>query len=202
MVQLRAFISIVTVVVFLILQTGCSTLPTLGKKSEGKSTVPQELTGPAGNSFSFAVNAMQTGDYKQAISGFKQVISAQPKLAVPYINLAISYRQLNDLDNAVAAIRQAIHNAPQSSEAYNVQGIIQREKGLFTQALKSYKKSIKLNNKSSDAYLNLAILCELYLQDLDCAMKNYKNYQAFSKSDDKQLKGWLADLQRRMKKGT
>ncbi len=188
----------------LVLVSGCSLMK---KESSTEQKLPAATVQPVAvlsekNQVLFkqSTQAMRAGQYKQAIAGLKQLSSSQPKLATPYINLAISYRYLKDMEKAQTAIRQALRNAPDSPEAHNVQGILQREAGLFKEARKSYEKSIKLNGNLAVSHLNLAILCDLYLHDLDCAMNSYKNYQAKGGSD-KRLKSWVADLKRRIKKG-
>ena len=196
---------LLAVFISLVLISGCSLMK---KESPAEIKSPVEST-PAEavlsvqnqTLFKQSIQAMQAGQYKQAVVSLNKVSSSQPKLAAPYINLAISYRYLKDMEKAQTAIRQALRNAPDSPEAHNVQGILQREAGLFKEARKSYEKSIKLDSNSAASHLNLAILCDLYLKNLDCAMNSYKNYQAKGGSDDKRLKGWLADLKRRIKKG-
>ncbi len=208
MVRLLVFIKIILLSSLAL--SGCSMMK---KESSDDRTSPGSQAQPslAGLSvknlklFEKAVGDMQTEQYKLAVVALKKVSSIQPDLAAPYINLAISYRHLNDMKQAQAAVSQAIKNAPNSPEAHNLQGILHREKGLFKQARKSYEKSIKLNSNLAMSHLNLAILCDLYLQDLGCALDSYKNYQekirSEAGSEDKRLKGWIADLKRRMKKG-
>ena len=90
--------------------------------------------------------------------------------------------------------------SPNSPEANNIRGVLWRDAGEFTKARDSYAKAIGATEAYLDAQLNLGILCDLYLQDLACAKKHYENYQSGSSSEDRTVKGWLIELERRMKK--
>lgn len=147
-----------------------------------------------------AAAALDAGNFGVAVSGFKSLSISYPKLAMPYVNLAIAYRGQQDLDAATRSVAQALTLSPNSPEAHNVQGVLWRDAGDFTKARDSYAKAIGSNERFPDAHLNLGILCDLYLQDLACAKKHYQQYQTLAASEDRTVKGWLIELERRMKK--
>ena len=47
---------------------------------------------------------------------------------------------------------------------------------------------------------NLAVLCDLYLMDLQCALENYEAYMATVPRDD-EATIWIADLKLRLERG-
>ena len=150
--------------------------------------------------FNQAVQTLKSGQHKQAIKDFKNAARMNSKLAAPYINMAIAYRRLGDLKNANAAVKMALKKDSGSPEALNMQGLLQRQAGELKAAQKSYKKALSIYPDYPEAHLNLAMLCDIYLVDWGCAKVHYGEYQKLRGSKDKQVAGWVADLNRRMKK--
>lgn len=150
--------------------------------------------------FNQAVQALKSGQHKQAIKDFTKVSRMEPKLAAPYINMAIAYRRLGDTKNANKAIKIALKKDSRSPEALNIQGLLQRQGGELKAAQKSYKKALSIHPDYAEAHLNLGMLCDIYLVDWGCAKVHYGQYQKLHGSKDKQVAGWVADLNRRMKK--
>ena len=50
------------------------------------------------------------------------------------------------------------------------------------------------------AIYNLAILEELYLQDLPSALEHFRHYQSLQTEPEKKVRGWIKDLERRVPK--
>jgi len=150
--------------------------------------------------FNQAVVVLKSGQHKQAIKDFKKVARMEPKLAAPYINIAIAYRRLGDLKNANESVQTALKKDSRSPEALNIQGLLQRVSGNLKGAQKSYEKALSIYPNYAEAHLNLAMLCDIYLVDWSCAKAHYGQYQKIQGKKDKQVAGWVADLDRRMKK--
>ena len=49
------------------------------------------------------------------------------------------------------------------------------------------------------AYRNLGILYDLYFGDIEKALGYYQDYQAFFAEPNRQVKGWIVDIERRLK---
>ena len=71
-----------------------------------------------------------------------------------------------------------------------------RKTGRFSEAKNIYENIIKNYPQFLPARKNLGILCDLFMNDLDCAIEQYDIYLKI-RPNDKDIKIWLTDLKRR-----
>ncbi len=148
--------------------------------------------------FRQGVTLMKAERFDDAAKVFEAVIAKNGQLAGPYVNLGIAYSQLDRNEEAERVLQQAIDTNPSFLSAYNELGIVYRKTGKFEQARGLYERALTVNPDYDKAHLNLGVLCDLYLQDLDCALKHYERYQQLAVEEDKQVAIWIADLQQRI----
>ena len=91
---------------------------------------------------------------------------------------------------------RAVESNPNHPVAHNELGIIYRKRGRFEEARRSYERALEIYPKFHFARRNLAILCDLYVLDLDCAIDNYERYH-LAMPDDTEAAMWIADLRNR-----
>lgn len=144
-----------------------------------------------------AVELMRSGHYAKAIAVLKTLTAQVQGLAVPFVNLGIAHLALGEEKPAQEALTRAIEIAPDNAVAYNQLGILHRRAGRFQEARAAYEKALAKHPDYANAHLNLGILCDLYLQNRDCALVHYRRYQALSGGEDKPVSLWLADLSKR-----
>jgi len=126
-----------------------------------------------------------------------QVVEKAPELSAPRIDLGIAHHRAGNLEQAEAQLVAALELSPSHPIAHNELGIIYRKTGRFRQARTSYERALSLYPGFHYARRNLAVVCDLYLADLACAVRNYEAY-LLTVQQDKEAAMWLADAQSRM----
>lgn len=145
-----------------------------------------------------AIAAAKEGDTGKAIDLLKKVTKENPNFSVAYTDLGLQYLQLNELDEAERAFEKSISLDSGDFVAYNHRGVILRRKGDFSGAKNMYQSAIKYKPDYANAHLNIAVLYDIYLYDLDEAMRHYKKYQSLTDNGDKLVGKWVIDLERRI----
>ena len=154
---------------------------------------------PAQLAYQAAVEALRNGDAEAALSELQRLSETVPTMPRLYTNLGLAHFRLEQFDAAELAFREAVLRDDDDAVAHNHIGILERRKGQFQQALQAYQRAIEIDVKYARAHLNLGILFDLYLQDLEKALAQYRVYQTLTNEQDKQVAGWIVDIERRLK---
>jgi len=149
--------------------------------------------------FDRAVALLKEQDYGQAIDLLEKVIEQSPGVTAPYINIAIAYQRIGRPERAEEHLKTALTLFPEHPVACTEYGLLFRKTGRFAEARAIYEKVITRFPEYYPVHRNLGILCDLYLNDLTCALEHYETYSE-AVPDDKQVKLWLADLRVRLGK--
>ena len=144
-----------------------------------------------------ALVLLEQGRLDEGISLLEIVAEAAPLLTAPRIDLAIAQHRAGNLEDAEKNLLRSLELNPQHPVAHNELGIIYRKSGRFADARSSYEAALAVYPGYHYARRNLAILCDLYLADPDCALENYEAYMATVPSDDEATM-WIADLRNRI----
>ena len=147
--------------------------------------------------FERAVAMLNDKEYGQAIDLLEKVIEQSPGVTAPYIDMAIACEQVGKLEQAEEHLKTALSMFPEHPVACNEYGLLYRKTGRFAEARAIYEKAIAHFPDYYPVHRNLGILCDLYLNDLACALEHYEIYSE-AWPEDKQVKSWIADLRARL----
>jgi Flp pilus assembly protein TadD len=148
-------------------------------------------------SFNSAMRLLEQGQYDSGIALLADVTKAAPEVTSPHIDLGIAYGRVGDFERAEDSIKNALQLNPRHPVAHNELGILYRKMGRFEKARKSYETALDVYPDFHFARRNLAILCDVYLSDLNCALEHYEAYSEAVKDDDA-VSMWIADLRKRI----
>ena len=152
----------------------------------------------AKNEFARVKVAMENKNWNQAKELLEVMIATFPKLSGPYVNLGIVHLSQQEFEEAEKALAFAIETNAYNFDAYDLLGRVLREQGKFEDAEKYYLKALELWPHHFASNKNIGILYDLYMGRFSDALKYYELAQKIAGGEDKELKGWIIDLKRRM----
>lgn len=146
--------------------------------------------------FNKAVIHINNKKYDDAIELLVDVTSQSDKHSAPYINLAIAYSETGKIKDAEKVLLKALTINPSHPVTNNELGLVYRKTGRFAKAKTTYEQVINNYPQFLPARKNLGILCDLFMNDLNCAIEQYEAYLNV-RPDEKEVSIWLTDLKRR-----
>jgi tetratricopeptide (TPR) repeat protein len=159
-----------------------------------------EVSASVRERFDAGLKLIEAKDWARAKTQFEALRKDEPKLSGPLVNLAIIARAQNDHAQAQTLLRQAIALNRFNWDAYLLLALEYREAGEFGKAATVYDDALKLWPDNEAVHLNAGILQDLYLGNLPQALTHYQRYLALHAAEDKWVKAWAADVERRIGK--
>ena len=161
-----------------------------------------------------AIARMDANDDVAAASQFEEFLVSYPGYSAAYVNLAIIYEELERPDDADAMLEKAKDLIPGYVKALNQEGLIKRRRGDFQGAQQAWLEAVDSDPEFADGWYNLGVLYDIYLRDYPAAIQAYERYQELYIDEqlqpggelaadivaepDKQVVGWIADVERRI----
>ncbi len=156
------------------------------------------VSATAAAQFANATRAMRNKQWQQAETLLQQLLAQNKKYSGAYLNLGLVYRAQKEDKRAEQAFNDAITANHTNLDAYNQLAILQREQGRFSDAESNYKKALSIWPYHAESHRNIGILYDLYFGKNAEALAHFEAYQQLRGDGDKQITGWIADLQRRL----
>lgn len=194
-VSLRATL----VVLVALALTACSGTPkkTVEESSEPEKPQYQALAKEQVAEVERARQAMENGQLETARDILQGLVNQNPEHPDVQANLGIVRKALGNEEAAKTHFSKALQASPGHAVAANNLALMKQKAGDFREARQLLEQAIERNPKADKLHYNLAVLCELYLMDLDKALTHYRRYQSLQSEPDPKVAGWITDLERR-----
>ena len=173
--------------------------PRVEVQQEVGFTITEEarISGSTRADYEEALLYLEQGRHEEGIALLEKVVETAPDLTAPRVDLGIAYHRAGELEAAERVLRLVVESNPEQAVAHNELGIVYRKTGRFTEARQSYEAALRVYPGFHYARRNLAILCDLYLADLECALENYEAYMS-TVPNDKEAEMWISDIRYRL----
>ncbi len=173
------------------------------EKSDGDTAAGKILAQPnfkisknTASAYDQALQHMRSKNYDNAILEMHNVAKMDERISGPWVNIGVAQKQLGETEEAKIAFEKALTINPENPYALNQLAILKREEGEFDVAEKLYLQALSAYPDYKNAHLNLAILCDVYLKKMDCALSHYQEYLSLSGGQDKQVIAWMSQLKK------
>ena len=174
--------------------------PEVARLEDGREgfiiTEVPEIDEASRRDFDKAVVMLNKQEYDRAIDLLERVLEKSPGITAPHINIAIAYQRRGEPEHAEEHLKTALEIFPEHPAACNEYGLLYRKTGRFAEAREIYEKAVARFPDYYPVHRNLGILCDLYLNDPECALEHYEIYSK-AIPEDRQVKLWIADLRAR-----
>lgn len=163
--------------------------PYLDHSGDGPAAAAQELGKIAAS--------IKAGRLADAERNLLKLHETYPKLSGPLVNLGlVTWRQKKTAEAEAFFLRAQAANK-YNSDAYTQYAVMLREQGKFKEAEAQYVKALGIWPHNFDAHRGLGVLYDLYMGKFDLALQHYQMCDQLSVEPNKEIKGWIVDLQRR-----
>ena len=158
-----------------------------------------EVTEQQTQLYKTALLALDSKDFEKAESILFELKTSNPNLSGPWANLGLIRLMQKKPDEAKVLLAKALELNPQLAEAQNLMGLIATHNKQLDKAERHYKQAIDINKTYSNAHYNLALLYDVYLQDIEKAIKHYRIYSNLTSDSDTETLSWLEHLESTLK---
>lgn len=195
--NLIARLSSTLLIAGLLFLTGCASAPP-SSTGISQATNKSGLNEKYRSEYLRALNALEEKNYKPASVTLNKVMADNPGFVEGWANLALAQLHAGDIQ----AAKQSVNNAlqlDQQAGLYNLAGLVAAEDGAYKTAEQHYARAIQINPNLANAHYNLALLNDIYYQNIAKAIQHYERYLALINDADPDTEAWVQELKRNLK---
>lgn len=193
----------------LLVLLGCGILTSCNQKSPQneidiqttKQNSAQNYSGKAIKEFQQGLGALDNYEDIKAQRIFQKFIQHYPDFPGAYVNLALIHFRKEEYAQALKLVNIAIEVNDQFAESYHLKAQLLLIDGEIHQAKDNYLTAVKLKPDHLNAHYNLALLYDIYLQEIALAVKHYEKYVSLLIAPDERTSEWINHLKNTLKNG-
>ena len=145
-----------------------------------------------------ALVALNNNELDKAQQLFTKMSELQPEIAGPWANLALISIKKEQYDDALKFVTVALQKNPKMVQSLNLLASLEQKKGNIIKAKSLYQEALTYNPQYALAHYNLALIYDIYFQDITNAVNHYQLYLDNTKKEDKKTAAWLTGLKSSM----
>lgn len=191
--SLRHYLSGIAIVFVLVAISACSpeNVKTTAAASQDTEKRPAvEIT----EQYQAALTALENNDEIKAESILLDLTHNQPYMSGPYFNLALIQLKQGRYEESLKTIDRVITLDGKIAQAYNLRAQIYIQNGMIKNAENDYLKALELDENYTNAHYNIALLYDIYYQDIRKAITHYEKYLSLLERPDKATVDWINHL--------
>jgi len=159
----------------------------------------QTVTKSDRDKYRIGITALNNNELSKAQRIFNEFIRNKPRLAGAYSNLALVHYKKNEFDKSFKLVNKALELNPKQAQALNLRAQIYILNGKIHKAKDDYLRAVSIKPKYKNAQYNLALLYDIYFQEINLAIKHYKIYLSLQKKKDESILEWVKHLEGTLK---
>ncbi len=181
----------------LLIISGCQTTAPgkIAPQTANLSHTPELPNSEQAQRYEKAIKYLQAKDYPSATTILTELSQQRPNFAGSWVNLGLIKLMTKEPVEAKNLVARALTLVPKHPQALNLMGLIATHDRDIKLAEGYYLKAIESSKQYANAHYNLAMLYDIYLQDIRSAVKHYQKYLQYVQIEDKQTQGWVEHLQ-------
>ncbi len=172
-----------------------------GQAQPTSDTATRAIDSASRLKFEQGIAALSVRDFAAARRSFNELVRANPDLSGPYANLALIDYQQKKYERSFKQINKAIELNPLQAQSYHLRAQIQLQNGEIKQARNDYQKALELDPAYLNAHYNLALLYDIYLQEIALAIEHYSIYLSLLGEKDEIMQDWINHLKGTLENG-
>lgn len=186
----------------ILLIAGCASTPS-SQRAETPTSATQVATifsATEQRDYSRALKQLASGETDKAGKTLSRLGKSHPTHLGLWVNLANAQYQENDFKTALDTLNKAAAINQKAPEIYNLSGLIAVAQGDYKAAENHYLKALSLNKNYANAHYNLALVYDIFYQDIQLAVVHYEKYLSLTTEEDPTTTSWVEELKLSLKR--